>query len=217
MRYRSPQRGFTLVELLVVIAIIGILIALLLPAIQAAREAARRASCINKLKQIGLSLHNFHDKYKRFPPGAAVVNPATGERLAADATLLPWAADEARAYMETLASMLLYLGVSDCKMQEGRLRFEPSVSLRPEGAKEFGARVEIKNVASLTAVLKAVEHEIARQTKLLDAGEKPPPQRRRAAAERHGPTQQDHLRIDGVHQVHDPDAQVLCRIQDDLQ
>ncbi len=65
---RSPRkRGFTLIELLVVIAIIGILIALLLPAIQAAREAARRASCINKLKQIGLGMHNFHDSYKRFP------------------------------------------------------------------------------------------------------------------------------------------------------
>ncbi len=63
----SRKRGFTLVELLVVIAIIGILIALLLPAIQAAREAARRATCINKLKQIGLATHNFHDSYKKFP------------------------------------------------------------------------------------------------------------------------------------------------------
>ncbi len=63
----SGKRGFTLIELLVVIAIIGILIALLLPAIQAAREAARRATCINKLKQIGLGCHNFHDSYKRFP------------------------------------------------------------------------------------------------------------------------------------------------------
>ena len=67
---RRTSKGFTLVELLVVIAIIGILIALLLPAVQAAREAARRAECQNKLKQIGLALHNYHDINKQFPPGA---------------------------------------------------------------------------------------------------------------------------------------------------
>jgi prepilin-type N-terminal cleavage/methylation domain-containing protein len=67
------RRAFTLVELLVVIAIIGVLIALLLPAVQAAREAARRAECTNKLKQLGLALHNYESIQRMFSSGT--INP----------------------------------------------------------------------------------------------------------------------------------------------
>ena len=68
---KRSRRGFTLVELLVVIAIIGILIGLLLPAINAAREAGRRASCMNKVRQIGLAFQNFASTFNgSFPPSA---------------------------------------------------------------------------------------------------------------------------------------------------
>ena len=76
MRHRSLRHGFTLVELLVVIAIIGTLVGLLLPAVQSARESARRSNCQNKLKQIGLAVHQHHDAKGRLPPsGAADTSP----------------------------------------------------------------------------------------------------------------------------------------------
>ncbi|MBC8551411.1 MAG: Asp-tRNA(Asn)/Glu-tRNA(Gln) amidotransferase subunit GatB [Candidatus Brocadiales bacterium] len=79
--------------------------------------------------------------------------------------------EEVESYMQTLRNILLYIGVSDCKMQEGSLRFEASISLREQGSTIFGNRVEIKNLNSMKAVSKVLTYEISRQSKLLDKGE----------------------------------------------
>lgn len=78
--------------------------------------------------------------------------------------------EEAEAYMQALRQLLLYLEVSDCKMEQGRLRFEASVSLREFGAAEYGTRVEVKNLNSMKSVRDSLRAEIERQTKVLKAG-----------------------------------------------
>jgi aspartyl-tRNA(Asn)/glutamyl-tRNA(Gln) amidotransferase subunit B len=78
---------------------------------------------------------------------------------------------EVEAYMASIRSMLRYLGISDARMEQGQLRFEASVSVRPQGAAELGTRVEIKNLNSFRAVTGAVDYEIVRQTRALEQGE----------------------------------------------
>ncbi|MHC4453765.1 MAG: Asp-tRNA(Asn)/Glu-tRNA(Gln) amidotransferase subunit GatB [Planctomycetota bacterium] len=78
--------------------------------------------------------------------------------------------EEVESYMQILKNVLLYIGVSDCKMQEGSLRFEASISLRKKGSDVYGNRVEIKNLNSMKAVSKVIAYEISRQSDLLDKG-----------------------------------------------
>ena len=81
-------------------------------------------------------------------------------------------AQEARAYMEKLRSMLLFAGVSDCKMQEGSLRCDANVSVRPFGQEEFGTRTETKNLNSFRALERAIDYEVKRQIEAIEDGEK---------------------------------------------
>lgn len=79
-------------------------------------------------------------------------------------------AEEADSYMQTLRQVLLYTQVCSGKMQEGALRFEASISMRPAGTQELGARVEIKNLNSMKAVRLVLDYEIRRQSALLNEG-----------------------------------------------
>lgn len=78
---------------------------------------------------------------------------------------------EARLFMQDLRSILRYLGISDANMEQGNLRCDANISLRPVGQKELGKKVEIKNMNSFRMIEKALEYEIERQTEMLDAGE----------------------------------------------
>ncbi len=79
-------------------------------------------------------------------------------------------AEEVVAYLEKLKTTLQYLGVSDCKMQEGSMRADINLSIRPVGQKEYGTRTEMKNMASLKSIARAIAGETKRQTDILLAG-----------------------------------------------
>jgi aspartyl-tRNA(Asn)/glutamyl-tRNA(Gln) amidotransferase subunit B len=81
-------------------------------------------------------------------------------------------ADEVVAYLKGLRDVLMYLEVCDGNMDEGSFRCEPNLSLRPLGQKEFGTKVEMKNINSFKFVKDAIEYEIKRQTKVLNEGGK---------------------------------------------
>ncbi|RBP40331.1 aspartyl/glutamyl-tRNA(Asn/Gln) amidotransferase subunit B [Roseimicrobium gellanilyticum] len=81
-------------------------------------------------------------------------------------------AEEAFAYLSSLRQILLYGGVSDADMEKGQMRCDVNISLRPEGQKEYGAKIELKNLNSVSAVRRAIHAEIERQTEALDRGEK---------------------------------------------
>jgi len=80
--------------------------------------------------------------------------------------------DEAHEYLTRLKDIILYTGVSDCNMEEGSLRCDANVSVRPRGQKEFGTKTEIKNVNSFRFIRDALEYEIGRQIDVIESGGK---------------------------------------------
>ncbi|MDO5388732.1 MAG: Asp-tRNA(Asn)/Glu-tRNA(Gln) amidotransferase subunit GatB [Clostridia bacterium] len=79
-------------------------------------------------------------------------------------------ADEVIAYLTKLRETMMYLGVSDCKMQEGSMRADVNISVMPMGSTKFGTRTEMKNMNSFKAIYKAINYESKRQIELLEAG-----------------------------------------------
>ncbi len=80
-------------------------------------------------------------------------------------------ADEAYAYLTALKEIMQYGDISDCDMEKGQMRCDVNISLRPAGQKEFGTKIELKNLNSFRAAHRAVEYEIWRQADILDRGE----------------------------------------------
>ncbi len=80
-------------------------------------------------------------------------------------------AEEAKAYLQKLRAVILYTGISDCRMNEGSLRCDVNLSVRKAGTEEFGTRTEMKNLNSFTFIVKAIEYEYRRQVEALEAGE----------------------------------------------
>ena len=78
--------------------------------------------------------------------------------------------DEAHEYLTRLKEIILYTGVSDCNMEEGSLRCDANVSVRPRGQKAFGTKAEVKNVNSFRFIREALAYEIERQTEVLESG-----------------------------------------------
>jgi len=80
--------------------------------------------------------------------------------------------DEAYEYLTRLKEIILYTGVSDCNMEEGSLRCDGNISVRPRGQKEFGTKTEVKNVNSFRFIREALEYEIERQIGVIESGGK---------------------------------------------
>src|SRR6476620_9486961 len=135
----------------------------------------------NQGKKIGITrIHLEEDAGKSLHEGFADASEKTGIDL--NRTGVPLieivsepdmsTPEEAHEYLTLLKEIILYTGVSDCNMEEGSLRCDANISVRPRGQKEFGTKTEIKNVNSFRFVREALEYEIGRQIDVIESGGK---------------------------------------------
>ena len=134
-----------------------------------------------RTKRIGITrIHMEEDAGKLVHQGAEAISGSTGSLVDLNRACTPLieivsepdirSAQEARVYVENLRRILMFLGVCDGNMEEGSLRADANVSIRPVGTEKFGTRTEIKNVNSFRSLERAIESEVARQTALILAG-----------------------------------------------
>ena len=133
------------------------------------------------IKKIGITrLHMEEDAGKSIHDGLADSGAYTSIDLNRSGTPLieivsepdMRSADEAYAYLTLMKEIILYTGVSDCNMEEGSLRCDANVSVRPRGQEKFGTKAEIKNVNSFRFIRDAIEYEIDRQIEVIESGGK---------------------------------------------
>jgi aspartyl-tRNA(Asn)/glutamyl-tRNA(Gln) amidotransferase subunit B len=136
-----------------------------------------------EIRRIGITrIHIEEDAGKLIHQGAAAIAGATSSLVDLNRASTPLieivsepdirSAKEARIYMETLQLIVQYIDVCDGNLEEGSMRCDVNLSLRPKGQTEFGTRTEVKNVNSFKSVEKAAQSEIIRQTELLLSGQK---------------------------------------------
>lgn len=126
-----------------------------------------RIERIHLEEDAGKLLHDSYDRYSLADYnrcGVPLIEIVTKPDLSSS--------EEAREFVEKVRLMLLYSGVSDCRMEEGSLRADVNVSIRPVGTDELGTRTEMKNINSIKAIARAIDYEIDRQSELLDEGKK---------------------------------------------
>jgi aspartyl-tRNA(Asn)/glutamyl-tRNA(Gln) amidotransferase subunit B len=125
-------------------------------------------------KKIGITrIHLEEDvaKSTHFPQASGIdFNRAGGPLMEIVSEPDMESADEAYAYLTALKQIMQYAGISNCDMEKGELRCDVNISLKPAGRKEFGTKIELKNLNSFRSIHRSIEHEIVRQAAELDDG-----------------------------------------------